>query len=57
MPNLWSTAKQKISELFKGPRTKDIDFDAKVEQLKRVHESVSNLKYVYHNFHKNTKGK
>ena len=55
MPNLWSVAKQNICEFFIGPRTKDVEFDKKVEELKKVNRSISELQNFYNNFHQNTK--
>ncbi len=34
MPNLWSQYTQKIYETLYGPRTKDTEFDIKVEEIK-----------------------
>ena len=41
MPNFWSTTTQMIYEAFNGPRTVDIEFNAKVKELK---DAVSEMK-------------
>ena len=34
MPNLWTKTTQMIYEAFKGPRTIDIEFNGKYEEIK-----------------------
>lgn len=50
MPNLWTKATQKIAESFSGPRTKDTEFDMKVDEMKLVEKGVLSLKLVFQNF-------
>jgi hypothetical protein len=57
MPNLWSNTYQRICEAFGGARTKDTEFDAKVEELKILIKAVQNIKSIFPNFAKNTQGK
>jgi len=57
MPNFWTNATQMIYEKFKGPRTKDLEFEAKYEQIKAFEKNSNNLKYLFFNFQKNTLGK
>jgi hypothetical protein len=57
MPNFWSSATQKIYEIFKGPSTKDIEFDLKVQQLKSSANKIETVRSIYENFHENTRGK
>lgn len=56
MPNFWSNTTQKIYEIFQGPRTKDTEFDAKVEEMKMHEKSLMGLKGMFANFYKNTQG-
>lgn len=56
MPNFWTAAARKFYEMFTGPRTKDQEFDKKVEQLKFAEKSVQQIKSIYTNFYKNTSG-
>jgi hypothetical protein len=44
MPNFWTKTSQKISEAFSGPRTKDTEFDQKVEEFKQVERGVNTMK-------------
>ncbi len=56
MPNFWSTTTQKIYELFKGPKTRDPEFDSKVTQLKTSANKMKSTKSIYDNFYTNTRG-
>jgi hypothetical protein len=56
MPNIWTTYTQKIYEAFNGPRTKDTEFDIKVEELKACERSLSCVKTIFLNFFNNTRG-
>jgi hypothetical protein len=56
MPNLWSLTYQKICETFSGPRTIDIEFDAKVEEMKNLEKSLIQIKSIFPNFARNTQG-
>ncbi len=50
MPNLWTKTSQKIAEAFSGPRTKDTEFDIKVEEMKIVERGVLGFKNFLSNF-------
>ena len=63
MPNFWTIATQKVSsqlkkiaEAFNGPRTKDTEFDQKVEEMKNVESSIASMKNIFQNFVKYTSG-
>jgi leucyl-tRNA synthetase len=56
MPNLWSNAKQKIYEVFKGPRTDDLDFNEKVKELETMYNSIEKISTIYQNIHNHTQG-
>lgn len=56
MPNFWTTASQKIYEAFYGARTKDTEFELKVNEMKEAEKSVQQIKAIYFNFSKNTLG-
>jgi hypothetical protein len=51
MPNLWSTTNRKVYEVFYGPRTVDLDFNRKVEEIKSAEIELANLQHVLHRFH------
>lgn len=50
MPNLWSKSTQKLSEAFRGPRTKDNEFDLKVEELKKVEKGLIDFRNTLKNY-------
>jgi hypothetical protein len=50
MPNFWTKTTQKIAEAFSGPRTKDNEFDLKMEEMKRVEKGISGFKHLLNNF-------
>ena len=64
MPNFWTITTQKVSicfliqiaEAFSGPRTKDIEFDQKMEEMKIVEKSILNLKSLIQNYVSLTSG-
>lgn len=56
MPNVWSSTTQKIYEAFYGPRTKDTEFDAKVEELNVCEKNLQGVKLIFTNFARNTQG-
>lgn len=56
MPNLWTKATQKIAESFNGPRTRDTEFDSKIEEVKSVEKGVINMRQVFQNFLNSTSG-
>jgi len=57
MPNFWTNTTQFLYETFKGPRTKDIEFELKYEQIKGFEKHSIHLKNLFLNFQKNTIGK
>jgi hypothetical protein len=44
MPNLWTKTTQKISELFNGKKTKDIEFEDKVNEFKNFYSGLLTIK-------------
>lgn len=54
MPNLWTKTTQKIAEAFNGPRTSDIEFDTKIEEMKIMEKSIACLRQAIHNFSSNS---
>ena len=56
MPNLWTKSTQKLSEAFSGPRTKDLEFDKKVEELKIIEKGLVDLRNTFKNFQIMTSG-
>jgi DNA repair ATPase RecN len=63
MPNFWTITTQKvknfiikIGEAFSGPRTKDIEFDQKMEEMKIVEKSILKLNSILQNYASSTSG-
>jgi len=56
MPNLWTTATQNIFEAFQGPRTKDIHFNGKMEEVKKLETGIICVKRTLENVKKNSEG-
>ena len=56
MPNFWSTTMQKIYEAFNGPRTRDTEFDQKVNEVKQVIKAMTNTTNLIRNFPSRTGG-
>ena len=56
MPNPWTNTKQKVYEVFYGPRTRDTEFDIKVEEIKMHEKSFIGIKAILFNFQRNTQG-
>jgi len=56
MPNLWTKATQKIAEAFSGPRTRDTEFESKLEEMKAIEKGVASLRLVFQNFLNSTSG-
>ena len=56
MPNLWTKSTQKLSEAFSGPRTKDSEFDRKVEEVKSVERGINDLRNLLKNYQNFTIG-
>lgn len=56
MPNLITKFTQTISEAFKGPRTKDVEFDKKVEEFKNIEKAIVDLREILKNYSNHTKG-
>ena len=47
---------KKIAEAFSGPRTKDTEFDQKVEEMKTIEKSIIEMKNIFQNFVNYTSG-
>ena len=56
MPNFWSITLQKIYEAFNGPRTRDVEFDQKVEEVKTVIKAMGITTNLIRNFPQRTSG-
>jgi hypothetical protein len=56
MPNLWTSTTQNIIEAFQGPRTKDIHFNGKMEEVKRLETGIYCIKSTLENVKKNSEG-
>jgi len=54
MPNLWTKTTQKIAEAFNGPRTRDVEFESKMEDMKSMEKAIANLKSLIQNFSTNS---
>jgi hypothetical protein len=50
MPNFWTKTTQTFSEAFNGPRTKDTEFDLKLEDIKMAEKGIASLKTLLNNF-------
>lgn len=44
MPNLWTKTTQRLSEIFNGPRSKDTDFELKIQEYKHFYQGLLSLK-------------
>lgn len=47
---------KQIAEAFSGPRTKDVEFDQKVEDMKMVEKSILGFKHLIQNYVSYTSG-
>lgn len=56
MSSFWSSTTQKIYEVICGVRTKDTEFDIKVEEIKSAEMSLRGIKSIFSNFNNNTYG-
>lgn len=56
MPNFWTTTTQSIYECFNGPRTKDVEFDQKVDEVKQIVNMVNRTKGIVLSFQNHIKG-
>ena len=56
MKNLWNRATQRICEAFKGPRTKDTEFDMKVQEVKQAERGLLLVRQIFYSFDKNMIG-
>ena len=56
MPNFWSTTTQKIYECLYGPRTRDTEFDQKVEELNAMIALIKQIKETITHFPSRTSG-
>lgn len=50
MPNLWTKTTQIIYEAFKGPRTVDIEFNGKYEEIKLIVQQIKNISLTIKSF-------
>ena len=50
MPNFWTKTTQMIYEAFKGPRTIDIDFNGKYEEIKIMVSQIKNISVTIKSF-------
>ena len=50
MPNLWTKTTQIIYEAFKGPRTVDIEFNSKYEEIKLIVLQIKNISLTIKSF-------
>jgi hypothetical protein len=50
MPNLWTKTTQIIYEAFKGPRTVDIEFNGKYEEIKLMVLQIKNISLTIKSF-------
>ena len=50
MPNLWTKTMQMIYEAFKGPRTVDIEFNGKYEEIKLMVSQIKNISLTIKSF-------
>jgi hypothetical protein len=56
MPNFFSKAYERIVEAFSGPRTKDTEYDNKIQELANLERSMQQIKSIFPNFGRNTQG-
>jgi hypothetical protein len=56
MPNLWTTTSQRIYEAFNGPRARDLEYDAKIDEVRKVQQGILQMKAIFRNFQGNTQG-
>lgn len=56
MPNLWTKTTQTIYEFVYGPRTRDVEFDSKVEEVNVVFNHVMEISRTIANFPQRTSG-
>lgn len=56
MPNIWTKSAQKLAEAFAGPRTKDVEFDKLVEEMKLLEKGVNEFRNLLKNFQTYTSG-
>ncbi len=47
MPNFWTKATQAINETFSGPRTKDVEFEAMLNEFKTTEKYLLNFKNIF----------
>lgn len=56
MPHLCSTTINKFKEFIQGPKTVDVEFDLKYEELKLVQRNIKIIKNLFDKFYRDTKG-
>ena len=50
MPNLWTKTTQIIYEAFKGPRTVDVEFNGKYDEIKMIVQQIKNISLTIKSF-------
>ena len=50
MPNIWTKTMQMIYEAFKGPRTVDLEFNGKYEEIKLIVSQIKNISVTIKSF-------
>lgn len=56
MPNFWTNIRQQAYECLNGPRTKDYDFDKKLEELNQTKTKINQVKSIMLSFPTRTAG-
>lgn len=56
MPNLWTSTTQRIYEAFNGPRARDLEYDAKIDEVRKIQQGMGQMKAIFRNFQVNTQG-
>lgn len=50
MPYVWTRNQQMIEEAFKGPRSKDAEFEKKIQEMKIIERAILQLKSGFQNY-------
>lgn len=50
MPNFWTKTSQSVTESLNGPRTKDREFENKIDELRLIEGGVMGIKLLFQNF-------
>ena len=54
MPNFWTKTTQFFDEAIHGPRTKDFEFQKKINEIKTIENGLNSLKNLLSNFSSQT---